>query len=175
MDVRDPAAVKAAADEVEAKLGLPSVVINNAAGNFIQVRTHMNLLDVLFTTGNGTSVAERIQNRCRHCAQWHFLRHERIRATTRRQTTRFHLCFALYSQLFSCRLRVPCNHNILRAYWLAFCCAIGVCKGGCRDHDQVGVSKEGEETFFSQVSRSGMGQAWNAFRCHCTWTDLHRG
>ncbi|XP_042878980.1 2,4-dienoyl-CoA reductase [(3E)-enoyl-CoA-producing], mitochondrial-like isoform X2 [Penaeus japonicus] len=35
MDVRNPDAVKAAFDACEAKFGLPSIVINNAAGNFI--------------------------------------------------------------------------------------------------------------------------------------------
>ncbi|XP_065064698.1 2,4-dienoyl-CoA reductase [(3E)-enoyl-CoA-producing], mitochondrial-like [Rhopilema esculentum] len=34
-DVRDPESVKAALDAVEAELGLPNIVINNAAGNFI--------------------------------------------------------------------------------------------------------------------------------------------
>lgn len=34
-DVRDPAAVKTAIDTVEKELGLPTIVINNAAGNFI--------------------------------------------------------------------------------------------------------------------------------------------
>lgn len=34
-DVRDPEAVKSALDAVEAELGLPNIVINNAAGNFI--------------------------------------------------------------------------------------------------------------------------------------------
>jgi len=35
LDVRDPAAVAKAIDQIEAELGLPNVVINNAAGNFI--------------------------------------------------------------------------------------------------------------------------------------------
>jgi len=35
LDIRDPAAVKQAVDKVEAELGLPTVVIHNAAGNFI--------------------------------------------------------------------------------------------------------------------------------------------
>lgn len=35
MDVRNPDAVKAAFDACEAKFGLPNVIINNAAGNFI--------------------------------------------------------------------------------------------------------------------------------------------
>jgi len=35
LDIRDPTAVKAAVDSIEAELGLPSVVIHNAAGNFI--------------------------------------------------------------------------------------------------------------------------------------------
>lgn len=35
MDVRDPTAIKAAVDQCVEKLGLPDVVINNAAGNFI--------------------------------------------------------------------------------------------------------------------------------------------
>lgn len=35
LDIRDPAAVKAAVDHIEASLGLPNVVIHNAAGNFI--------------------------------------------------------------------------------------------------------------------------------------------
>ena len=34
-DVRDPVAVASALDAVEAELGLPHIVINNAAGNFI--------------------------------------------------------------------------------------------------------------------------------------------
>lgn len=35
MDVRNPDAVKAAFDACEAKFGLPNIIINNAAGNFI--------------------------------------------------------------------------------------------------------------------------------------------
>lgn len=35
LDIRDPSAVGAAVDRVEAELGLPTVVIHNAAGNFI--------------------------------------------------------------------------------------------------------------------------------------------
>jgi len=35
LDIRDPLAVKAAVDRVEAELGLPTVVIHNAAGNFV--------------------------------------------------------------------------------------------------------------------------------------------
>lgn len=35
LDVRDPAAVTAAVDQIEAQLGLPNIVIHNAAGNFI--------------------------------------------------------------------------------------------------------------------------------------------
>ncbi|KAG4065161.1 hypothetical protein HA402_007558 [Bradysia odoriphaga] len=34
-DVRDPAAVKSAIDLVEKELGLPTIIVNNAAGNFI--------------------------------------------------------------------------------------------------------------------------------------------
>jgi NAD(P)-dependent dehydrogenase (short-subunit alcohol dehydrogenase family) len=32
LDIRDPAAVTAAVDQIEAQLGLPNVVIHNAAG-----------------------------------------------------------------------------------------------------------------------------------------------
>lgn len=35
MDVRDPQAVKEAVDQLEKAHGLPNIVINNAAGNFI--------------------------------------------------------------------------------------------------------------------------------------------
>merc|ERR1712025_855242 len=35
LDIRDPKAVTAAVDQIEKELGLPSVVIHNAAGNFI--------------------------------------------------------------------------------------------------------------------------------------------
>lgn len=35
MDIRDPAAVSTAFDACEAKFGLPNIIINNAAGNFI--------------------------------------------------------------------------------------------------------------------------------------------
>jgi len=34
-DIRDPEAVKTAIDKVEKELGLPTVIVNNAAGNFI--------------------------------------------------------------------------------------------------------------------------------------------
>jgi len=34
-DVRDPEAVKTAIDNVQNSIGLPSMVVNNAAGNFI--------------------------------------------------------------------------------------------------------------------------------------------
>jgi len=34
-DVRDPNAIKAAIDQVEKELGLPTIIVNNAAGNFI--------------------------------------------------------------------------------------------------------------------------------------------
>jgi len=35
MDVRDPQAVKEAVDQLEKDCGLPHIVVNNAAGNFI--------------------------------------------------------------------------------------------------------------------------------------------
>ena len=35
LDIRDPAAVGAAVDKIESELGLPTVVLHNAAGNFI--------------------------------------------------------------------------------------------------------------------------------------------
>jgi len=35
LDIRDPAAVKLAVDKIEEELGLPTVVIHNAAGNFV--------------------------------------------------------------------------------------------------------------------------------------------
>lgn len=35
MDVRDPEAVKSAVDTIVDRCGLPHIVINNAAGNFI--------------------------------------------------------------------------------------------------------------------------------------------
>ena len=35
LDIRDPQAVAEVVDQIEAKLGLPTVVVNNAAGNFI--------------------------------------------------------------------------------------------------------------------------------------------
>ena len=37
LDVRNPDTVKEAFDTCEAKFGLPDIVINNAAGNFISV------------------------------------------------------------------------------------------------------------------------------------------
>lgn len=37
MDIRDPSAVATAFDACEAKFGLPNIIINNAAGNFISV------------------------------------------------------------------------------------------------------------------------------------------
>ena len=35
LDIRDPAAVGKAVDQIETELGLPNVVVHNAAGNFI--------------------------------------------------------------------------------------------------------------------------------------------
>ena len=35
LDIRDPAAVSAALDACEEKAGVPDIVINNAAGNFV--------------------------------------------------------------------------------------------------------------------------------------------
>ena len=35
LDVRDPAAIKEVFDDIEANHGLPDMVVNNAAGNFI--------------------------------------------------------------------------------------------------------------------------------------------
>ena len=35
MDVRNPDSIKEAVDAIEAQIGLPSIVVNNAAGNFI--------------------------------------------------------------------------------------------------------------------------------------------
>ena len=37
IDVRDPDTIKAAFDACEEKFGLPTIIINNAAGNFISV------------------------------------------------------------------------------------------------------------------------------------------
>lgn len=37
LDIRDPSGVSAALDVCEAKFGLPNIIINNAAGNFISV------------------------------------------------------------------------------------------------------------------------------------------
>jgi len=34
-DIRDPQAVKSAVDHIEKEIGLPNVIVNNAAGNFI--------------------------------------------------------------------------------------------------------------------------------------------
>jgi len=43
MDVRDPKAITAAADEVERKFGkLPNIVVNNAAGNFINATERLS-------------------------------------------------------------------------------------------------------------------------------------
>jgi NAD(P)-dependent dehydrogenase (short-subunit alcohol dehydrogenase family) len=46
MDVRDPKAITAAADEVERKFGaLPSIIVNNAAGNFINVILNIKVFE----------------------------------------------------------------------------------------------------------------------------------
>lgn len=42
MDVRDPENVKIAFDMCEEKFGLPTIIINNAAGNFISVSVCLN-------------------------------------------------------------------------------------------------------------------------------------
>lgn len=34
-DVRDPEAVKSAVDKIEKDVGLPTIIVNNAAGNFV--------------------------------------------------------------------------------------------------------------------------------------------
>ena len=48
MDVRNPDNVKAAFDFCEEKLGLPTIIINNAAGNFISVSKDHSCLIVVF-------------------------------------------------------------------------------------------------------------------------------
>lgn len=61
MDIRDPSAVSTALDLCEAKFGLPNIVINNAAGNFISVSHicspslhYMNSLLVFPSEANST-------------------------------------------------------------------------------------------------------------------------
>ena len=57
-DVRDPEAVKNAVDILVAELGLPNIVINNAAGNFISPFERMSpnafktIIDIVL---NGTA------------------------------------------------------------------------------------------------------------------------
>jgi 2,4-dienoyl-CoA reductase len=62
MDVRDPAAVKAAADAVVKQFGtLPHIVVNNAAGNFIQVCAHEFMYtNVMYTQAACTQATERL-------------------------------------------------------------------------------------------------------------------
>lgn len=60
MDIRDPSAVSMALDRCEAKFGLPNIVINNAAGNFISVSNSCMLLILRFdgfTISNSTLLA----------------------------------------------------------------------------------------------------------------------
>lgn len=58
-DVRDPESVKAAADRCEQEFGLPDIVINNAAGNFISPTERLSpnawrtVVDVVL---NGTAI-----------------------------------------------------------------------------------------------------------------------
>ena len=47
MDIRDPSAVATAFDACETKFGLPNIIINNAAGNFISV-SHTLPLYILY-------------------------------------------------------------------------------------------------------------------------------
>lgn len=58
-DVRDPESVKAAADRCEQEFGLPDIVINNAAGNFISPTERLSpnawrtVVDIVL---NGTAI-----------------------------------------------------------------------------------------------------------------------
>lgn len=60
-DVRDPAAVKDAVDKVEKELGLPTIIVNNAAGNFVSPTERLSpnafktVIDIVLTgTANVT-------------------------------------------------------------------------------------------------------------------------
>ncbi|BFZ19821.1 hypothetical protein BsWGS_22860 [Bradybaena similaris] len=58
MDVRDPAAIKSVFDEVESKHGLPDIVVNNAAGNFISPSERLSpnaFMTVINIVLNGTA------------------------------------------------------------------------------------------------------------------------
>lgn len=58
MDVRDPSAVKAVFDELESSQGLPDIVVNNAAGNFISPSERLSVnafLTVINIVLNGTA------------------------------------------------------------------------------------------------------------------------
>ncbi|CAG5122137.1 unnamed protein product [Candidula unifasciata] len=58
LDVRDPAAIKSVFDELESKHGLPDIVVNNAAGNFISPSERLSanaFLTVINIVLNGTA------------------------------------------------------------------------------------------------------------------------
>jgi 2,4-dienoyl-CoA reductase len=58
-DVRDPDSVKAAVDRCEEEFGLPNIIINNAAGNFISPTERLSpnawrtVVDIVL---NGTAI-----------------------------------------------------------------------------------------------------------------------
>lgn len=60
-DIRDPEAVKNALDQIEKEIGLPTVIVNNAAGNFISPSEKLSsnafktIVDIVLNgTGNVT-------------------------------------------------------------------------------------------------------------------------
>jgi len=79
MDVRDPQAVKEAVDQLEKDCGLPHIVVNNAAGNFISPFERLSpnafktIVDIVLNgTANVTlDVGKRLikakQGMCTHC------------------------------------------------------------------------------------------------------------
>ena len=77
MDLKDPALVKTAIDDIEKKLGnVPDVLINNAAGNFIQASERLSpnafktIVDIVLngTVGVTNEVAKRAMEKGRGCA-----------------------------------------------------------------------------------------------------------
>lgn len=83
-DIRDPQAVKSAIDIVEKELGLPTIIVNNAAGNFVSPTERLSpnafktIIDIVLNgTANVTlDIGKRLiaaQKGERHIFQWYLM------------------------------------------------------------------------------------------------------
>ncbi len=150
-DVRHPEAVAAVLDKCEAEWKLPTVIVNNAAGNFIspterlspnafKVRNHLRLYR-LYPRGR-VSWGFLLDHR-RHRPQRHRLSHPGGRKTHDKAKDRYSLLSQLCplreapSSFFETRRRIPFRDHPLHIRGIGLRLSQRLREIGGRDHDEV--------------------------------------